>query len=550
MNLPEVSILVADDDDNDLRMISRVLKRDGEDPKGVFYVRDGAEVLDFLHMRGAFASRPPKLPELMLLDLHMPRIDGWEVLRQIKTDPALKLMPVVIFSSSARDTDIRRSYELGANAYVVKPINYSEFKYTIAAIESFWVTCNLNPGRIAGRMPPAAASVAPFAGGGAVRLLLVEDDIADAELVKYALNQSGLAYVLERVDTREDFLRRLEERAPDIILSDYRLPSFDGLEALELSRQLAPDVPFIFVTGTLGEERAIETLKRGASDCVLKTRLSQLVPAVHRALREAGERFERKRTEEKLRESREQLRALSIYLQYVREEERTRIAREVHDELGQALTGLKMDLSWLAGRMRRGQQPLLDKIKSMSSHVDGTIQSVRRIATELRPGILDDLGLVAALEWQANEFQTRTGIQCIVTSTLQETQLDADLNTAFFRIFQETLTNVMRHANATKVEVRSTEVDGEVVLTVHDNGRGITPEEISDTRSIGLLGMEERAGLLGGTIEFAGEPGQGTTVTVRIPITRARARRATSHENPDRGRSRRSEAGVEANPRR
>lgn len=384
-----------------------------------------------------------------------------------------------------------------------------------------------------------------------IDILLLEDEISDAELVKYAMSQCGLPYTMMRVGTREEFVQRLAGRPPDLILSDYHLPAFDGLTALQLAREKLPDVPFIFVTGTLGEERAIETLKRGASDYVLKTRLSQLVPAVHRALRESGERAERKRAEERLRESHEQLRALSVYLQYVREEERTRISREVHDELGQALTSLKLDLAWLLGRQPVGQRPLHDKVKAMSRHIDTTIHTVRRIATELRPGILDDLGLVAALEWQANEFQGRTGIECDVASTLRDdAPLDADLNTAFFRIFQETLTNIMRHANATRVVVRSGEEQGNVFLAVKDNGRGITTAEIHDTRSIGLVGMGERAALLGGEVTFQSESGKGTTVTVRIPRSHPPPRGAHSHENTDRGRSRRGAPRLETNPGR
>jgi signal transduction histidine kinase len=187
----------------------------------------------------------------------------------------------------------------------------------------------------------------------------------------------------------------------------------------------------------------------------------------------------------------------------------------------------------------------------MSAHVDATIQSVRRIATELRPGILDDLGLVAALEWQANEFQSRTGIECQVTSNLHDTLLDGDLNTAFFRIFQETLTNIMRHANATRVDVNSTQENGRLVLTVRDNGRGIQPGEITDRRSIGLVGMEERAALLGGDFHISGEPGHGTVVTVKIPLAARRHHLGIPpHENPDRRRPRRSPAGSEANPGR
>jgi signal transduction histidine kinase len=384
-----------------------------------------------------------------------------------------------------------------------------------------------------------------------LKILLVEDDIADAEMVKYALGQSGLHFTFERVDGREEYLQRLKESPPDLILSDYNMPGFDGLSALALAREHAPDTPFIFVTGTLGEERAIETLKRGASDYVLKNTLTHLVPAVHRTLREAAERADRKRAEARLRDSHEQLRALSVYLQYVREEERTRIAREVHDELGQQLTKLKMDLAWVGGRLPRALRPLLDKIHDMSAHVDATIQSVRRIATELRPGILDDLGLIAAIEWQANEFQTRTGIECHVSSNLQDTLLDADLNTAFFRIFQETLTNIMRHANASRVDVSAIKRDGWLELVVQDNGRGIQPGEITDRRSIGLLGMEERAGLLGGEFKIGGEPGRGTTVTVRIPLSSRRHHLGPpTNENPDRRRPRRSAAGSEADSSR
>jgi len=384
----------------------------------------------------------------------------------------------------------------------------------------------------------------------ATRILLLEDDVTDAELIRFELGQAGLAFTLDQVDSREGFLQHLLEQGPDLILSDYRLPGFDGLEALDLAKEKRPDTPFIFVTGTLGEERAIETLKRGASDYVLKTTLNQLGPAVLRSLREAAERMERRNAERRLRESHQQLRSLSMHLQSIREEERTRISRAVHDELGQALTGLKLDLAWLSTRLPRSQRPLLDKMRSMSQHMDELIKTVRRIATELRPGILDDIGLVAALEWQGNEFQSRTGIACHVTSTLQESVLDPDLNTAFFRIFQETLTNIIRHAQATRVDVHTTKRDGMMILTVHDNGRGIEQTEIADRKSIGLLGMEERAALLGGEFEIKGEPGNGTTVTVRIPMARRRSPGSASHEDPDRRRPRRSEARLEADPGR
>lgn len=377
----------------------------------------------------------------------------------------------------------------------------------------------------ADRTPVSAPSTTqtspePPAPPAKLRILLLEDNAPHAELVEHFLRESGLLFNLTRVETRDGYIEQLELHPPDMILSDYALPSFDGYAALAIAKEKVPNIPFIFVTGTMGEEVAIETLKNGATDYVLKTRLGRLGPAVHRALRESADRRERQRAEDKLRKSLDQLRALSSYLQYVREEERTRIAREVHDELGQALTGLKLDLSWLATKLARNREPVQEKVKTMTEHIDETIQTVRRIATELRPGILDSLGLIAALEWQANEFQSRTGIPCVVTTTVAETLWDQQFSTGVFRIFQETLTNVIRHAKATRVDVTFAEEGDSLVLTVSDNGRGISEEEIANTRSIGLVGMRERARLIGGELVLLGSPGQGTTVTLRVPLNR------------------------------
>lgn len=356
----------------------------------------------------------------------------------------------------------------------------------------------------------------------ALRILLVEDSAADVALIKGMLRILGREILVIDVETREAFEAELSRRPPHIILSDYSLPTFDGRQALEIAQQIAPHVPFIFVTGTLGEEVAIDMLKQGATDYVLKNRLSRLVPAVSRALSEAEQRREREQSEERLRHSHDQLRALTGHLQFVREEERTRIAREVHDELGQALTGLKLDLSWLSGKFH-GVRGLQHKLKTMSGQIDATIYTVRRIATELRPGVLDSLGLAAAIEWQGAEFQERTGIRCEVKIDVTEPIQGLDFSTACFRIFQETLTNIIRHAKATRVKVHLEQDDHELILTVQDNGRGITEREIVHARSIGLIGMKERAAQVGGEVFFFGLPERGTTVTMRVPLPAARA---------------------------
>ncbi len=227
---------------------------------------------------------------------------------------------------------------------------------------------------------------------------------------------------------------------------------------------------------------------------------------------------ERKKTEEELKRSREELRILTARLQQAREEERTVVAREIHDQLSGALTVLKMDLSFLANRIPREDAALTDKAETMSRVIDATLNSVRNIATQLRPSVLDDLGLIAAIEWQAEEFQNRSRIQCRVDLECEQVALDKNRSTAIFRIFQEALTNVARHAGASEVWVRLTAAAGSFILQIRDNGRGITQEEISSSKSLGLLGMRERALAFGGEVVIAAGPGQGTTVTLKMPV--------------------------------
>jgi len=182
------------------------------------------------------------------------------------------------------------------------------------------------------------------------------------------------------------------------------------------------------------------------------------------------------------------------------------------------LTGLKMDVAWLQKHLDQPQPALLEKTQAMSDLIDIIVQAVRRIATELRPGILD-LSLVATIEWQLQEFETRSGIEGKLISAPEETTLDVDGATTVFRIFQEILTNVARHAQATQIEVSVEESATFLTLQVQDNGRGITEREIQSPKSIGLLGMRERARLREGEVQLQGTPGQGTTVTVRVPLS-------------------------------
>ena len=234
---------------------------------------------------------------------------------------------------------------------------------------------------------------------------------------------------------------------------------------------------------------------------------------------------ERKRAEEKLQHSFEQLRALGARLQKVREEERTRVAREIHDQLGQALTAIKMDLAALVRELPADRTQPSVRIERLLKLVDETIQAVRRIATELRPGILDDLGLAAAVEWAAEEFQARTGTTCRVRLPESDIAMDSERATAVFRIFQETLTNIARHANATEVDVILARSNEDLSLEVRDNGKGIADAKLLESQSLGILGMRERALLLGGEFAISSAPGAGTTVKVQIPVAAQNQRR-------------------------
>lgn len=233
---------------------------------------------------------------------------------------------------------------------------------------------------------------------------------------------------------------------------------------------------------------------------------------------------ERKRGEARLRATLEELRMLSGRLATVREEEQTRIARELHDELGVGLTCLKVDLSRLRTIMgeprgARARKTMEDKIRSMVEQVDATIASVQRIVTELRPRILDELGLVAAIEWQCQDFQQRTGIPCTCVSSADDIAMEPEQATSLFRICQEALTNTARHAQATAIQVLIKQLDNNLLLAIQDDGVGISREKLTESTSLGLLGMRERAASLGGQVTIAGSPGKGTTVTVRIPLS-------------------------------
>jgi signal transduction histidine kinase len=342
------------------------------------------------------------------------------------------------------------------------------------------------------------------------KLLVVDDEPKSL----YALQEllAPLGQDLMAAASGEEALKLALRHDFAVILLDVRMPGIDGIETARLirGRERSRQTPIIFLTAQADEMNSMfRGYQVGAVDYLMK-------PVVPEVLKSKVSVFvELHMKSERLKESEDKLRRLAAHLISIREEERAHIAREIHDELGQVLTGIKMEVGWLAKRLK--EPALLEKTDSMSKLIDSTVATVRKIATGLRPEMLDDMGLIAAVAWQAKDFQKRTGIRCRAKLP-PESKLDLDISTTAFRIFQEILTNVARHSRATRVDIELGLTPEELTLEVLDNGVGIADSDLNGRKSLGLLGMRERALLFGGEVSVSGTPGQGTRVAVSIPI--------------------------------
>jgi two-component system sensor histidine kinase UhpB len=341
-----------------------------------------------------------------------------------------------------------------------------------------------------------------------LHILHLEDDPLDAALVQAVLESGGIICAITCVQNRDGFTAALERGRIDLILSDFSMPAFDGLSALGMAQVRCPDVPFILVSGTLGEERAIDSLKRGATDYVLKERIARLVPAVHRALQEVKERVERKLAERKREEYSCKLQVLSRRLVETQESERRHLARELHDEIGQALTVAQLNLQALL--QSPGTKKLVLRLQESLAVIDRVLEQVHDISLNLRPSILDDLGLEPALRWFTKRQAALVGLKARFHADPLEQRLDPIIETECFRVAQGALT----------VELRKEA--GQLHLRVRDDGIGFDVpnvwQEAVHGATLGLLSMEERAALAGGGLEFKSVPGKGTEVHVWFPL--------------------------------
>lgn len=359
-------------------------------------------------------------------------------------------------------------------------------------------------------------------------ILVVDDDRGSRMAVEHMLGPLGARIVTAA--SGEEALKRVLEEDFAAILMDVQMPGIDGFTTASMIRERnrSRNTPIIFMTAAQEDLTSMfRSYRAGAVDYMVKPPMPEILRSklaffvglhdMNRML--SAELAERALTEQRLRASEENLRALAAHLQSVREEERIHIAREIHDELGQALTGLKYDIASLV-KSAGAETPesLAAKAQGLNQAIDRIINAVRRISSGLRPEVLDEIGLHAAVEWQAREFQRRTGIRCNVEISPGFTNPDKERSTALFRIFQELLTNVARHAHATRVNVTLADAES-LALKVEDNGRGIQESEFESPRSLGFLGLRERVLAFGGSIDVKGHEGTGTTVTVCIPLT-------------------------------
>jgi signal transduction histidine kinase len=359
-------------------------------------------------------------------------------------------------------------------------------------------------------MSPAMSPAAP-----PVRLLHLEDSEPDHALAMAHAQRAGLLLEARRIDTRSEFEAALGGDW-DVILSDYNLPGFSGLEALAMLRASGRGLPFILVSGEIGEDTAVAAMRDGASDYLLKNNLARLAPAIEHAIAAARTQRERDAAGHELQSSRERLRELAQHLQTSIDTERAAIAREIHDDVGGSLTAVKFELHWL--RKHSSDDTVRQRLDSAIDGVAHALEASQRIMHNLRPAILEQ-GLVPALQWMTSNFARRTGIECRFHTSHEAPLLPPGVPLVAYRTAQEALTNISKHAGASEARVELQIGAGVLSLEVSDNGRGIAPQDLAKARSFGIRGLHERASTVEGWVDLtSGGSDSGTTLILSVPL--------------------------------
>ena len=352
--------------------------------------------------------------------------------------------------------------------------------------------------------------------GPALRILHLEDSEIDHELACLALRRGALCFTIQRVETLSAFEAALLE-APDLVLADYQLPGFTALDAWQRLQQspLNPRPPFILLSGAIGETAAVAAIQQGISDYLLKDNMGKLAHTVARSLEISHARLAKERADQELALSEQRLAELTAHLQASIELERAKIAREIHDDIGGALTAVKFDLAWL-GR-HSTDKATEEHIKSATEMLQHALGASQRIMLDLRPPILDQ-GLIAAVQWLVDGFSQRTGIPARLHTTQDTILAEPALQLVAYRTAQEALTNISKYAQCTRVDLDLSESEAILMLEIYDNGQGIRLEDQQKPHSFGLKGLKERARMAGGSLEISSPPGRGTSLRLSLPI--------------------------------
>ncbi|MCV2363807.1 histidine kinase [Paucibacter sp. DJ1R-11] len=346
-----------------------------------------------------------------------------------------------------------------------------------------------------------------------LRVLHIEDSELDHQLIMAQLRRAGLNLELHRVDTLAEVRQALDEPW-DAVISDYNLPGFSGLLVLDMLKESKRLLPFVLVSGEIGEDTAVAAMRTGASDYLLKKDLARLAPALLHAIEACESERARIEADRELLKSKQRLHELAGHLQTSVEMERAAIAREIHDDVGGSLTALKFDLAWIN---RHAQDPaVLQRVQSALETVTSAIEASQRIMHNLRPAILEQ-GLVAAVQWMAARFERRTGIVTTMRTSHDQMQLPAGVPLVAYRTAQEALTNVSKHAQATRVHIELSVDSGVLTLELSDNGVGIAAGALAKARSFGIRGLHERAATVGGWVDLSSNS-KGTSLILSVPL--------------------------------
>jgi len=351
-----------------------------------------------------------------------------------------------------------------------------------------------------------------------VQILHLEDSLPDHEIVLRTLRKSDLMFQIKRVEKLAEFTQAVAGGGYDVILADYRLPGFTAMDAWQSLATLPDCPPFILLSGAIGEAAAVDAIKLGMSDYLLKDDMAKLAHVISRAIEVSDIRRAKEQADAELVASEQRLAQFAEHLQTSIEKERSAIAREIHDDIGGSLAAIKFDLAWI-GRHHTDPATLshLDAAGAMLQHAIGASQ---RIMMNLRPAILDQ-GLEAAIEWLAREFEKRSGTKTLFHASVKQPDTSKAIQLTAYRTAQEALTNIGKHAQCSRVRIELSDAESVLTLEITDNGQGIAAENLNKPSAFGLKGLQERARTVGGWLDVSSRLSEGTSIILSIPLTPA-----------------------------